>query len=156
MLFRSREATYPRLINYGHLRAGVNDSTYNNGVIGSVGRVRAAHVTDGLSNTLLCAERAITNRNVLVMTNNMPCDAAGGSWVMNYGWTNLKTTAFGPSTFIPGFPEGCDRRFGSRHRDTFAAGFCDGSVRQVGFDVDAVNVWRPLGSRNLREAVAPP
>jgi prepilin-type N-terminal cleavage/methylation domain-containing protein/prepilin-type processing-associated H-X9-DG protein len=150
-----REVTYPRFVNYPHLVAGPtgNSGNYNNGIIGSVGRVRAAHVTDGLGNTLLCAERAIHNSNVLVMTNNMPCDAAGGSWVMNYGWTNLKTTRYSPRPFIQGMPVGCERSFGSRHNNTFAAAFCDGSVRQVGYEVDAVNVWQPLGSRNGREAV---
>jgi prepilin-type N-terminal cleavage/methylation domain-containing protein/prepilin-type processing-associated H-X9-DG protein len=151
-----REATYPRFVNYPHLVAGVNSGAYNNGVIGSVGRVRAAHVTDGLSNTLLCAERAIHNNNVLVMTNNMPCDGAGGSWVVNYGWTNLKTTWSSPRPFIQGLPTGCERSFGSRHSDTFAVAFCDGSVRQVSFAVDAVNVWRPAGSRNGRESAPLP
>lgn len=167
----ARETAYPTFTNYAHRIANVNDgvnkpsnscgtlhnrgNTYNTGVICSFGRVRAAHVTDGLGNTLLCGERPIHSNNLLVVTGNMPCDGAG-PWPRNFSHTNLKSTWNGPRPFIPGMTAGCDYTFGSRHGTTFAAAFCDGSVRQVGYEVDAVNVWRPLGSRNGREVVAPP
>lgn len=177
----TREATYPTFANYGHRVAGVNDfqdmrrascpdgsaqnhwnnsppGNYNNGVICSFGRVKAAHVTDGLGNTLLCAERPVRSSNVLeLISGDNPCDTAndnGGGWLSGSGWwTPLSSQA--PEIFIQGFPYGgCGiGGFGSRHGNTFGAAFCDGSVRHVGFEIDAVTVWRPLGSRNGRESV---
>jgi len=150
-----REATYPSFTNYGH-RVGGNQWRFNDGVICTFGRVRAAHVTDGLGNTLLCAERPVRVQNVYAWTSNdNPIDTGntnGGGWVSNSGWwTPLSSKP--PQMFIQGFPyTGVSvGGFGSRHSDTFAAAFCDGSVRHVGFEIDAVTLWPALGSRNDRQ-----
>jgi prepilin-type N-terminal cleavage/methylation domain-containing protein len=168
-----REAAYRTFANYGHRVAGVNDfsdsrtlscgsnppptywtgGAFNDGVIATFGRVRAAHVTDGLGNTLLCAERPVRSNNVLAWnSNDSPCDTANnnsGGWTAPYGWWTPSGNR-PPEIFIQGFPYGgCSMGgFGSRHRDTFGAAFCDGSVRHVGFEIDAATVWRPLNSRN--------
>jgi hypothetical protein len=36
----------------------------------------------------------------------------------------------------------------SRHDTTFGTAYCDGSVRHLGFEVDALTVWPQLNSRN--------
>jgi hypothetical protein len=160
-----REAAYPTFVGYAHRIAGVNDRRnpvcpddnsgyFLNGIICTFGRVRSAHVTDGLQNTLMLAERPIEVNNLLVLGNGTPCDTVGEWWSWG-GWSYWKATV-APYKFIQGHPinDGCGAGingpgpFGSRHDSTFAAAFCDGSVRQVGFEVDAVTVWRPLGSRN--------
>jgi prepilin-type processing-associated H-X9-DG protein len=70
---------------------------------------------------------------------------------------NCKSTAAPPEIFIQNVSttgNACRAGgFGSRHGTTFGAAFCDGSVRHVGFEIDAVTVWRPLGSRNGRETL---
>jgi prepilin-type N-terminal cleavage/methylation domain-containing protein/prepilin-type processing-associated H-X9-DG protein len=145
-----REATYPTFNNYGHR----NGTRHNNGVICTFGRVRAAHVTDGLGNTLLCAERPVRANNVLVWTtNDLPsCDISNenaGGWVGGFWWPNPLSSQ-PPQIFIQGLPDpGCGiGGFGSRHGTTFGTAFCDGSVRHLGFEVSHTDVWRPLGSRN--------
>jgi prepilin-type N-terminal cleavage/methylation domain-containing protein len=171
-----REAAYPTFVGYGHRIAGVNDANgystrhpcpqdngagFINGIICTFGRIRAAHVTDGLQNTVMFAERPVLVNN-FVLGNGTPCDTAA-PWTGWGAWAYWKTTAAAPWIFIQGSPQngGCGNgsspgSFGSRHGTTFGAAFCDGSVRHVGFDVDAVTVWSPLGSRNGREVVAPP
>jgi prepilin-type N-terminal cleavage/methylation domain-containing protein/prepilin-type processing-associated H-X9-DG protein len=165
----TRESTYPTFSNYGHRIAGINDFAdsrrqswgnnfwsggyFNNGVICAYGRVRAAHVTDGLGNTLLCGERPVLSNNILELRNGNPCDtAASATWVRSYGWMNCKSTAAPPEIFIQNVSttgNACRAGgFGSRHGTTFGAAFCDGSVRHVGFEIDAATVWRPLNSRN--------
>ena len=168
-----REAAYPTFVGYGHRIAGVNDVVnpvcpddntkgyFLNGIICTFGRVRAAHVPDGMQNTLMLAERPIEVNDLLVLGNGVPCDTVAEWWSWG-GWSYWKATR-PPEKFIQGHPSntGCGSGagpgpFGSRHDSTFGAAFCDGSVRHVGFDVDAVNVWRQLGSRNGREIVSPP
>ena len=172
-----REAAYRTFANYGHRVAGVNDfgdprtlscggsnptatywtgGAFNDGVIATFGRVRAAHVTDGLGNTLLCAERPLRSNDVLAWnSNDSPCDTANnnqGGWTAGAGWwTPLSSQA--PEMFIQGFPYGgCGMGgFGSRHPNTFGTAYCDGSVRHLGFEVDHASVWRPLGRRNDRQ-----
>lgn len=161
-----REAAYPTFVGYAHRVAGVNDlknpvcpddnsGYFLNGITCTFGRVRAAHVTDGLQNTLMFGERTIRTNNLLVLGVGVPCDTAA-PWTDWGAWAYWRPTSAPPEIFIQGSTanDGCGvGGFGSRHGTTFAAAFCDGSVRHVGFDVDAVNVWRQLGSRNGREIV---
>ena len=162
-------------VGYGHRIEGVNDSAgyatipdscredntagFINGIICTFGRIRAAHVTDGFQNTLMFGERPILVNNLLAINanGNTPCDNAA-AWTGWGAWAYWQSTSAPPRAFIHGWVySGCGLSgFGSRHGDTFGAAFCDGSVRHVGFDIDAVTVWRPLGSRNGREVVAPP
>jgi prepilin-type N-terminal cleavage/methylation domain-containing protein len=172
-----REAAYPSFVNYGHRVAGVNDGTranstvscggsnpqstlysgnaaFNNGVICTFGRVRAAHVTDGLGNTLLCAERPVRSNNIYTwVSNNHPLDTCyAEGWTKAVGWS-MPRGDHAPMIFIQGMSFGTMGGFGSRHGTTFGTAYCDGSVRHLGFEVDAVTVWPRLGSRNGREIV---
>jgi prepilin-type N-terminal cleavage/methylation domain-containing protein len=168
-----REAAYRTFANYGHRVAGVNDGTspystlscggsnpqsthwngkqsFNDGVICAFGRVRAAHVTDGLGNTLLCAERPIRSNDVYACTSNdVPwidqCNSR--TWTTQFGWATPQGRA-APVIFIQGLAGSLPSGFGSRHGTTFGTAYCDGSVRHLGFEVDAVKVWPRLNSRN--------
>lgn len=109
------------------------------GVIAPYGRVRAAHVTDGMSSTFLIGER---NRD----------NCGSPIWTVGFNWTSVKFAMHAPvSTYNAG--SGCIQSFGSLHVDTFGMAMCDGSVRQVGYDVDQT-VFSALGSRNKRESVS--
>ena len=177
----TREAAYPMFVGYGHRIAGVNDSAgyltipdsckednsagFINGIICTCGRIRSAHVTDGLQNTLMFGERSMRVNDLLVLASNgqSPCDTAA-PWT---GWGSFaywRTTSAALEVYIQGAPwnTGCGYGaanpggFGSAHGTTFGAAFCDGSVRHVGFDIDLSTVWRPLGSRNGGEIATPP
>ena len=151
-----REATYSSFVNYGHRTGSTFNTRFNNGVICTFGRVRAAHVTDGLGNTLLCGEKPVRSPSVYEWAGaDNPCDWAsdnGGGWTAGWGW-GAPSGGRPPHKYIPGFPYnaggGCSLGgFGSRHDTTFGTAFCDGSVRHLGFEVDALTVWPQLNSRN--------
>lgn len=111
------------------------------GVIAPYGRVRAAHVTDGMSSTFLIGER---NRD----------NCGSPIWTAGFNWTSVKfaSRAYQPaSTYNAG--SGCIQSFGALHVDTFGMAMCDGSVRQVGYAVD-LTVFSALGSRKKREVVS--
>ena len=109
------------------------------GVIAPYGRVRAAHVTDGMSSTFLIGER-----------NRESC--ADVSWTDGFNWLSVKFTNTPPVSAYNA-SSGCIQSFGSLHRDTFGMAMCDGSVRQVGYEVDRT-VFSALGTRNKREIVS--
>jgi prepilin-type N-terminal cleavage/methylation domain-containing protein len=109
------------------------------GVIAPYGRVRAAHVTDGMSSTFLIGER-----------NRESC--GDFNWTDGFCWMSVKFT-FSPPTSAYNAPPGCINTFGSMHRDTFGMVMCDGSVRQVVYEVDQT-VFSALGTRNKREIVS--
>lgn len=116
------------------------------GVIAPWGRVRAAHVRDGMGQTFLGGERYDTyseteavspfsdgwikaNYSTTRFTSNPPLCALSEKkstgWVSNYEWDN----------------------FGARHAESFGMAMCDGSVRQVAFTIDPI-VFRDCGTRN--------
>jgi prepilin-type N-terminal cleavage/methylation domain-containing protein len=107
------------------------------GVIGLFGRVRAAHVRDGMSQTLLIAERE--NSDAGCGTNSRP-------WLSGFDWWSIKFTNHAPRLTL-NTATGCLMAFGSRHADSFGAVMCDGSVRRVTYAVDPA-VFRSAGSRS--------
>jgi prepilin-type N-terminal cleavage/methylation domain-containing protein len=112
------------------------------GVIAPYGRVRAAHVTDGMSSTFLIGER-----------NNFDGCGGGGGWLNGFNWSSIKFTNTAPvsTRHVQVFQNNnCVQSFGGRHIDTFGMVMCDGSVRQVVYEVDLA-VFRACGSRNKRE-----
>jgi prepilin-type N-terminal cleavage/methylation domain-containing protein len=156
-----RDRIYPTCSHYPHRVSGVNDiarpaaslcSGYNpngawiNGVIGTLGRVRAAHVTDGFATTIMFGERP-------VMTNNYTriCDTEV-AWSGGVSWGTSKSTGVPPRMYM-GQANACEGNFGSRHADVFGVAFCDGSVRSLSFSIDSITVWPALGSRNVGEII---
>jgi hypothetical protein len=114
------------------------------GVIAPYGRVRAAHVTDGMSSTFLVGER-----------NNFG-NCGGTNWTQGFNWDSVKFTNTAPvsTRHVELFQNNnCVQSFGGRHVDTFGMAMCDGSVRQVAYDV-SLPVFSALGSRNKRESVS--
>ena len=109
------------------------------GVIAPYGRVRAAHVTDGMSSTFLIGER-----------NRESC--GDFNWTDGFNWRSVKFTKTPPVSAYNS-SSGCIQSFGSMHRDTFGMVMCDGSVRQVVYEVDQT-VFSALGTRNKREIVS--
>jgi prepilin-type N-terminal cleavage/methylation domain-containing protein len=115
------------------------------GVIAPFGRVRAAHVTDGMSSTFLVGER-----------NNFGNCPGGKDWLLGFNWESIRFTNTPPvsTQHVAAFQNtGCVQSFGGRHVDTFGMVVCDGSVRQVAYTVD-LTVFRACGSRNKREVQA--
>jgi prepilin-type N-terminal cleavage/methylation domain-containing protein/prepilin-type processing-associated H-X9-DG protein len=146
-----RERWWQQCWGYGHDKG--NNPGYVNGVIAALGRVRAAHVRDGLSNTYFAGERSvqIAGDDISVRNN-------GGNIETFYDWTwgyqrgLIKFTTNPPEQFKAGFTG--SNNFGSRHSGGFGMAFCDGSVRFIGYDVSAT-VHSGLGTRNGGDASGP-
>ena len=152
-IFRQQYPGYPHALgNLPYAPGSSQAGTYSvsnypiTGVIAPWGRVRAAHVRDGMSKTFLGGERYDTysetegvsqmsdgwikpNYSTTRFTSNPPLCALSekkaGGWVSNYEWDN----------------------FGARHANSFGMAMCDGSVRQVAFTIDPI-VFRDAGTRN--------
>ena len=139
-ILRQQTSGYPHAVP-GLPYSPIGDWGPITGVIAPFGRVRAAHVTDGMSSTFLVGER-----------NEDGCGAT--AWTAGFGWTSVKFTsgAYPPaSTYAAG--SGCVQTFGSMHVETFGMVMCDGSVRQVEYLVD-MGVFSALGSRNKADLVS--
>jgi prepilin-type N-terminal cleavage/methylation domain-containing protein len=116
------------------------------GVIGVHSEFRPDDVTDGLSLTLLVAEKYLNPD-----AYNTGTDGAdnGDAW-QGKDWDTVRWTwqsnnqAAPPTQDRPGVA--VIERFGSAHASGITAAACDGSVRGVRFDIDA-NLWRRLGNR---------
>jgi len=123
--------------------------------------VKPGQCTDGLSNTLLVAEK-------LVRTDLYE----GGSWSDDLGWADgwdpdqLRSTGFQPlsdadsfcygprQNWCGGVPPGNNDVFifGSAHAGGLNAVFGDGAVRLLSFNVDVV-LFNNLGARNDEQTV---
>jgi prepilin-type N-terminal cleavage/methylation domain-containing protein len=108
------------------------------GVIALFGRVRAAHVTDGMSKTVLIGERS---------NGDLGCGQTE-PWTRGFSWVSVRYTNHAPRFARPN--DGCNQYFGSRHIDSLGMAMCDGSVRQVAYTID-LDVYRAAGTRNGRE-----
>lgn len=147
-----RQEAWKRSGGYPHLSPGVNDSTYVNGVIAILGRVRPGHVKDGLSNTFLAGERVLWPAQY----SGSYCENDQG-WTVGFDWDTIRWTAEPPKEdrrIPPELNPGCQGYFGGAHPTTFGMAFSDGSVRAVSYAVDQT-VFRGLGSRNGQEVVDP-
>jgi prepilin-type N-terminal cleavage/methylation domain-containing protein len=112
------------------------------GIVHVLSQVKAAQVTDGLSNTYLAGEKNLTpdyyftgaddgdNENMYIGDN-----ADVTRWVINPPW---------PDT--PGFDN--YNSFGSAHPATFSMVFCDGATRAINFSISP-SVHMVLGNRNI-------
>lgn len=109
------------------------------GVVGVKSQIELAQVLDGLSNTLMLGEKFVEtvnlhngaalhdNENLYTGLNNDIC----------------RSTKLPPRTRpYTGWPA----VFGSYHPGGLNAGYCDGSVQHVAYEIDA-RVWRHLGHK---------
>lgn len=115
--------------------------------LGPPGKVlRASDVSDGLSNTLLVAERRLTpDRYTGPNDYNMHGYAQSGR-------ETVITCTFGDEPLPPRYdrapePLGVRLQAGSAHPDVMNAALADGSVRTVSYSV-STTVWVLLGVRN--------
>ena len=125
------------------------------GVIGVHSEFRSDDVPDGLSLTLLVAEKYLNPDTYDTGTDGADNgDAWQGKDWDSVRWTWQSNNAAGPPTQDrPGVA--VIERFGSAHAAGITAAACDGSVRGVRFDVDP-GVWRRLGNRRDTAAGTPP
>ena len=145
-----REQIWIRSGGYPHLVAGANEGRRINGVIGILGRVNAAGVPDGFSNTLLAGERRMWPEGY----SRSYCENDQG-WTVGFDWDNVRWTRDPPQpdfTIAPGVNPGCQNLYGSAHPGSLCVVMCDGSVRTIDYQIDA-QVFRGLGSRNGGEAL---
>jgi prepilin-type N-terminal cleavage/methylation domain-containing protein len=110
--------------------------------------IRAANVVDGLSMTLLLAEKYLNPD--LYETGTDGADN-GDAW-QGKDWDSVRWTPAAPLRDRRG--AAVLERFGGPHASGFTAVACDGAVRGIRFDIDP-GVWRRLGNRRDTEAANP-
>jgi len=117
----------------------------NNGVIARRSTYKPAHVTDGLSNTFVLAEKYMNPDEYLSGAGCSDNNSAyqGYDWDLNR-WVG---TALNREPMQDTYYEGCTERFGSAHSAGFHVAMCDGSVHLLPFSVDH-EVFTHLGVRN--------
>jgi type II secretory pathway pseudopilin PulG len=150
-IFRQQYPGYPHALGnlpYSPGAPGGGLSTYPiTGVIAPWGRVRAAHVTDGMSKTFLGGERFDPYGETEVDVTTFAVD-----W-MKAGEATTRFTINPPICALAlnkrlGWDQDYQYdNFGARHADSYGMAMCDGSVRHVAFIIDPV-VFRDAGSRN--------
>ncbi len=123
------------------------NTTAFNGVSYSRSTVSFRQITDGLSQTAMVGEKNMDPTQYETGTFN----ADNESLYSGFDNDLYKTTGFGPQQDSP---TNADLyRFGSAHADAFNMVFCDGSVRQIIYEIDD-SVFGALGSRSGGEIVA--
>jgi prepilin-type N-terminal cleavage/methylation domain-containing protein len=153
-------ATNPATCNFeGSPYSRNNISSYMNGAIQPRFPVEIENISDGTSNTIFAAEKYLHVQFYgdagLELTQNSCSD--NNSAYQGYDWdvirwansrTNLRED-YTPRPDNYGQPgnEACNTRFGSAHTNLFFAVFCDGSVRGLSFDIDAIE-FEGLAIRN--------
>lgn len=117
-----------------------NTSSFT-GITGVTSRVQPAHVNDGLSNTLLAAEKYL-NPDAYTgygAADNNSC-FQGNDWDVNR-WTGTNRPPLQDTAGYDGH-----ELFGSAHALSMQTAACDGSVRPLAYTIDR-NVWHALGHR---------
>jgi prepilin-type N-terminal cleavage/methylation domain-containing protein len=135
---------------------------------GVPGLVKASEIIDGMSKTLLVAEKYVRNDNY-VGSDALNSDDRG--WADGWDADQMRSTCFPPMNdadpfgFDPvmgrmfgdkgPFPFGNMYNvlhFGSAHIAGINVAFADGAVRMVGYDINPV-VFNAMGTRNGEESV---
>jgi len=135
--------------------------------------VKPAKITDGLSKTMMVAEKYVRNDKYIVEGDvNHNSDDRG--WTDGWDADAMRSACFVPLNdgdpvgwradveryFADDFRAGAFQglwnvlQFGSAHTSGINAVFADGSVHSINFDVD-VNVFNSLGTRNGQALVEP-
>jgi prepilin-type N-terminal cleavage/methylation domain-containing protein len=122
-------------------------------VMGNTPPTKAAHVTDGLSNTLMVSEKRVPTFS----------HDAGGHWADDCGWADGWDGDVMRASYYPIGPDGTyeeanlsgwDYGFsmGSSHPSGIHGLFGDGSVRSISYEVDRIALNR-LGTRDDGETI---
>ncbi len=122
--------------------------------------VQAAHIRDGMSNTLLVGEKRMS----AVYTGNQHMGDDDGGFAEGWDFDTVRWGAFPPGPDIPdpnlawhSFNSGplytAQRSaFGSAHASHFNGAMCDGSVRSFSFHID-FNVFRNISNRESGQPI---
>jgi len=125
--------------------------------------VSAASISDGTSNTVAVAEKAVWNKQVTTATPNwdwwdLPGIIHGADWpnmrLAGNGVPLLADSDDRPSWFLQGNGRWCEFGFGSAHTGVFNAVFADGSVKSMPLKMNT-NVLYNLGNREDGNTIDP-
>jgi hypothetical protein len=119
-----------------------------NGMCGRMGRLQAASVYDGLSNTYLIGEKCVDSR-----TYSQGSDEGDDSPMMSgYSSSTARWGSVTPCRDARGVSNAT--AFGSSHMGGWNVAYADGMVRTVSFDIDAT-LHAQLSSRNDGKGMPP-
>ncbi len=111
----------------------------------------AARVKDGLTHTLLAADKRL---NLAFLGQEQRDDNEG--YAVGWNADTLRRTDRGPrrNFFELDDDDDGDKRFGSSHATAINAVLADGSVQSIAYDIDE-DVFQRLGERNDGQIVEP-
>lgn len=134
------------LNSYPNCQWGSVSPPIDSGVVMQRSAVKDDDVTDGMSMTLLLAEKYLDPRYY-----ENGGDAADNQTLWcGLDWDTVRFTFDTPAEDTAGLYGGISTpvtRFGSAHALSFHAAACDGSVRAVAYTIDPT-VWKTLGNRH--------
>lgn len=113
----------------------------NDGIVRRFRPLALRKVTDGLSKTLLIADKRL---NLAML--GQPQDDDNEGYTAGWNSDTMRDTSRRPLPDFNGVGDG-DKRFGSSHPGGINAAFGDGSVRSLGFDIDG-DAFSQLGTVN--------
>lgn len=130
-----REDKYQPPLTNGRILHGMTDYAASNreltGIVRRFEAVRQAEVTDGVSHTLLSADKRL---NVSLLGQTQDDDNEG--YTVGWNEDTIRKTSDSPRPDPTGDTDG-EKLFGSSHPAGINAAFLDGSVRQVAYEIDS-------------------
>ena len=135
------ERKYPNIPNCGWTHSDAWLKANFDGISGERSEIRADDVYDGISNTMLVAEKYLNPAYYMTGTDG----ADNNSLYQGNDWDVVRWTSFVPWQDTLGF-DTMSSRFGSAHSAVCYAAFCDGSIRGIDYTVDA-NTFAMFGNR---------
>ncbi len=120
-----------------------------NGISYPFSMVTMANVRDGMSNTYMFGERYIQPDHYttgMLHSDDWSMDRSAGDDLIRSSYHNSKTKlSWTPLQDRPGLS--LDTHFGSAHHGSCNFAFCDGSVREINYNIDG-ETHRRLGNRH--------